>query len=84
MRDAGMPAPGRLADLVALDSGAADLSGKQGDTILDSFIFAGDDADGDGSCGRRADMSSKGGRHVRRDEISRRYIRTLSGLKDAL
>ena len=82
-RDAGMPAPGRLADLVALDSGAADLNGKQGDTILDSFIFAGDER-------MVTDLWSAGrhvvrdGRHVRHDEITRRYLRMLSGLKDAL
>ena len=83
MRDAGMPAPGRLADLIALDAGAPDLNGKQGDTILDSFIFVGDErmVTDLWSAGRHV---VKDGRHVRRDEISRRYIRTLSALKDAL
>ena len=83
MRDAEMPAPGRFADLVALDSAAADLNGKQGDTILDSFVFAGDErmVTDLWSAGRHV---VKDGRHVRRDEISRRYVRTLSGLKDAL
>ena len=83
MRDAGMPEPGRLADLVALDSGAADLNGKQGDTILDSFIFAGDER-------MVTDLWSAGrhvvrdGRHVRHDEISRGYLRAIHRLKETL
>ena len=44
MRDAGTLAPGRLADLLALDRDAVDLAGKQGDAVLDSFIFAGGNA----------------------------------------
>ena len=83
MRDAGTMAPGRLADLVALDSRAADLVGKQGDTLLDSFVFAA----GDGpitdlwSAGRHV---VKDGRHVRREAIARDYVRALDALKAAL
>lgn len=81
MRDAGLLSPGRLADLVALDSGAADLNGKQGDTILDSFIFAGDDrlVTDLWSAGRHV---VRDGRHIRHDEITRRYIRAINHLKD--
>ncbi|KPQ08344.1 MAG: formimidoylglutamate deiminase HutF [Rhodobacteraceae bacterium HLUCCA12] len=42
-RDAGAIAPGRLADLMALDTGHIDLHGRDGDTILDSYVFAADD-----------------------------------------
>ena len=83
MRDAGTLAPGRLADLVALDAAAADLAGKQGDTLLDSFVFAGGDA-------MVTDVWSAGrhvveeGRHVRRDEITGRYIRAINELEEAL
>ena len=83
MRGAGMPAPGRLADLAALDSTAADLIGKRGDTLLDGFVFAGHDR-------MVTDLWSAGrhvvreGRHVRHDEIRRGYLRTLSALKEAL
>ena len=83
MRDAGTLAPGRLADLVALDAEAADLVGKQGDTLLDSFVFAGGDA-------MVTDVWSAGrhvveeGRHVRHDEITGRYIRAINELKEAL
>ena len=83
MRDAGTLAPGRLADLVALDAEAADLAGKQGDTLLDSFIFAGGDAliTDVWSAGRHV---VENGRHVRRDEITRRYIGAIDGLKEVL
>jgi len=83
MRDAGTLAPGRLADLVALDSRAADLVGKQGDTLLDSFIFAAGDRTITNlwSAGRHV---VKDGRHVRREAISRGYVRALDRLKAAL
>ena len=83
MRDAGTLAPGRLADLTALDAGAADLVGKRGDTLLDSFIFVGGDA-------MITDVWSAGrhvveeGRHVRHDEITGRYIRTIGALTEVL
>ena len=83
MRDAGTLAPGRLADLVALDAEAADLAGKQGDMLLDSFVFAGGDA-------MITDVWSAGrhvveeGRHVRHDEITGRYIRAINELKEVL
>ena len=83
MRDAGTLAPSRLADLVALDREAADLAGKEGDALLDSFIFAGGDR-------LVTDLWSAGrhvvreGRHVRHDAITRRYIRTVGRLKAAL
>ena len=83
MRDAGTLAPGRLADLVALDGEAADLAGREGDALLDSFVFAGGDR-------LVTDLWSAGrhvvreGRHVRHDAITRRYIRTIGRLKAAL
>lgn len=83
MRGAGTIAPGRLADLVGLDRDAADLAGKRGDTVLDSFIFAGRDrlVTDVWSAGRRV---VENGRHVRHDLITRRYIRTIERLKEAL
>ena len=83
MRHAGVLAPGRLADLVALDPAAVDLVGRQGDTLLDSFIFAGGD-------GLITDLWSAGrhvvedGRHVRHDAIERCYVRTVNALNEAL
>ena len=42
-RKAGKIAEGFYADLMALDSDSVHLAGRDGDTILDSYIFAGDD-----------------------------------------
>ena len=83
MRDSGTLAPGRLADLVALDAEAADLAGKQGDTLLDSFIFTGGDAmiTDVWSAGRHV---VENGRHVRHDEITGRYVGAINGLKGVL
>ena len=83
MRDAGTLAPGRLADLVALDRDSVDLAGKRGDTLLDSFIFAGGDRmiTDIWSAGRHVVQD---GRHVRRDEITGRYIGAVRRLQEAL
>ena len=42
-RASGAIRVGDWADLLALDTGAADLEGRAGDAILDAWIFAGDD-----------------------------------------
>ena len=83
MRDSGALTPGRLADLLALGGKAADLVGKQGDALLDSFVFAGDErmVTDVWSAGRHVVAD---GRHVRRDPITRRYIRTVRRLTEAL
>ena len=40
-RDAGILAPGRRADLVVVDDGHPLLAGRDGDTLLDTLVFAG-------------------------------------------
>lgn len=42
-RPTGRIMPGMLADLMTFDGLHVDLEGRSGDTILDSFVFAGDD-----------------------------------------
>ena len=71
-RNAGAIAPGKLADFVALDAGNDFLDGLEGDRILDTWIFAGDDRlVGDvWSAGRHV---VKAGRHIHRERISRAY-----------
>jgi formimidoylglutamate deiminase len=82
-RDSGAIAPGKLADLIALDGDAPDLIGKQGDTILDSFIFAGDNR-------MIRDVWSAGrhlvreGQHRSHDAIIGRYRKTILSLKERL
>ncbi len=81
-RDAGRIAPGAWADLLAFDTGHTDLEGLTGDTILDSFAFAGDR-------GMVAQVWSAGrhmvrdGRHIRRAEILAAYRRAVRGLRSA-
>ena len=82
-RDAGEIAPGRLADLVALDGAALCLAARRGDRLLDGWIFAG----GDGavaevwSAGRRL---VRAGRHPDRDGVAARFRRVLDSLADSL
>lgn len=81
-RDSGALAPGMWADLLALDMGAVDLEGRQGDGILDAWIFAGDDrmVQAVWSAGRPV---VRDGRHVARDGIVARYravMRRLAGV----
>jgi formimidoylglutamate deiminase len=82
-RETGAIRPGLLADLVALDAGHVDLEGRQGDSILDTWIFAGDDrmVQDVWSAGRHM---VRGGRHVARDAIAAAYRATLRDLGDAL
>lgn len=79
-RDAGAIAPGRLADLVALDTASVDLEGRQGDALLDAWVFAGDDraASEVWSAGRHLVTA---GRHVARDGIEARYRAVMRRLK---
>lgn len=82
-RNSGRIAPGRLADMIALDGGALDLAGRTGDRILDAFIFAGDDRwiRDVWSAGRHM---VREGRHVARERIRANYLNTIAELEDAL
>jgi formimidoylglutamate deiminase len=82
-RSAGAISPGLWADLVALDGAAITLAGVQGDTILDSFVFAGDDrlVSDVWSAGRRVVAA---GRHPARAAITDRYRATLTRLRTDL
>ncbi|WP_257883623.1 formimidoylglutamate deiminase [Roseobacter insulae] len=74
---------GAWADLLALDGQAPDLAGRTGDTLLDSFIFAGDRrmVREVWSAGRHL---VRDGRHIRHEQIRSRYIDTLATLRGAL
>ncbi len=79
-RDSGAIAAGRLADLLALDGEAVDLAGRVGDTVLDCWIFAGDDRMvGDvWAAGRHV---VREGRHIGREAITRAYLDCTRRLK---
>lgn len=78
-RGAGVIAVGEWADLLALDGDTIDLAGRQGDAILDSFIFAGDDSmvRHVWAAGRHV---VKDGKHLKHDEICNRYRATMAEL----
>jgi len=82
-RDAGRIEVGALADLMALDGAAVDLIGRTGDTILDTYIFAGDDrmVRDVWSAGRHVVTE---GRHIAHDTITGRYRKVMEQLKEAV
>lgn len=82
-RDSGSIEAGKFADLVALDRNSVNLIDKQGDQLLDSFIFASDDRviTNVWSAGRHVVSS---GKHENHDEICRRYRDTVLSLKERI
>ena len=82
-RESGAIAPGNWADLTALDGSATDFIGRSGDSLLDTWIFAGKDAvvRDVWSAGRHMVQD---GRHVKRQEITETYRKTLTRLKDVM
>lgn len=82
-RNSGAIASGRIADLVALDGDATDLIGRQGDAVLDTWIFATGDAlvSDVWSAGRHVVRDR---RHIARDAITRAYRACLTRLSEAV
>ncbi len=78
-RNSGSIKPGAWADLLVLDNTSVDLSGRQGDTLLDTYIFAGDDrmVTDVWSAGRRV---VNGGKHIAHQQISNRYNAVMKKL----
>lgn len=82
-RAAGAIAAGLWADLVALDGQSPDLEGRNGDLILDTLIFSGDNR-----C--IADVWSAGrhmvraGQHIRKASIVAEYRHVLARLRDVM
>ena len=79
-RASGAIAVGMWADLLALDCTSPDMAASAGDTLLDTYIFAGDDR-------MVADVWSAGrhivtaGRHVARDGVVAGYQRVITRLR---
>ena len=82
-RNSGEIAVGRLADLFAIDHTHVDLTGRSGDTLLDSYIFAGHDrlVTDVWSAGRHVVCE---GKHRARGEITDRYRAIMMSLGDTL
>ncbi|MEM7189070.1 MAG: formimidoylglutamate deiminase, partial [Pseudomonadota bacterium] len=76
-------APGEWADLVALDDTALALNGHDGDTLLDAWIFAGDDrvVSEVWSAGRHV---VQGGAHIARETVEKRYRETMETLTESI
>lgn len=78
-RAIGALAPGRRADIVALNPDHPVLAAKSGDGWLDGWIFAGDPrCVADVWIGGRRVVS--GGRHLARDPVRLRFARTMAAL----
>ncbi len=82
-RATGQIAPGLWADLLALDGEHIDLLGQTGDSLLDSYIFAGSDrmVRDVWSAGRHMVQN---GRHIARDSIVQAYRKAITPLREAL
>lgn len=82
-RKSGTIKTGNWADLMAFDMSHVDLDGKVGDVLLDSYIFAGDDRmiSDVWSAGRHL---VKRGKHVKHQEITDAYRKTMRQLGDAI
>lgn len=80
-RASGAIAEGAVADLVALDMDSLHLAGREGDEILDAFVFAGNDGlvSDVWSAGRHV---VTGGRHVAREGVERRFRAVMAGLRE--
>jgi len=82
-RVSGAIAAGKLADMFALNGDAPDLIGKDGDMLLDSFIFS-------GSSNMITDVWSagrhmvRGGAHINHETITANYKKTILSLQQRL
>ena len=82
-RDTGALAVGNWADMLCLDMASVHTAGRSGDTVLDAWIFAGDDrlVTDVWSAGRHV---VKDGEHHNKARITSAYLRALQDLKDAI
>ena len=82
-RASGALKPGLWADMLALDTRSIHLEGREGDTALDTWIFAGDDrlVTDVWSAGRHCVQN---GHHIARAAIVAAYRTTLADLAGAL
>ena len=80
-RESGAIKLGVFADLLSLDMSHPDLEGLQGDTVIDSFVFSGDNrmVEHLWSAGRHV---VRNGRHIRRELITTAYKDAVRSLRD--
>ncbi|MDA1238243.1 MAG: formimidoylglutamate deiminase [Proteobacteria bacterium] len=82
-RKTGKISVGYWADLMSLDTTHIDLEFRNGDSLLDCFIFAGDDRmiSNVWSAGRHM---VEGGKHINREEITTLYRSAIKNLSEKL
>ena len=82
-RKTGRLEVGYWADMLTLDTSSEHLWGRKNDTVLDAWIFAGDDrlVTNVWSAGRHM---VKDGEHIARANIVTAYLKTIDALKDDL
>ena len=80
-RRIGRLEPGARADVIVLDTSSPLLFGRQGDALIDSWIFSGNQpCVSDVFVGGRHVVQD--GRHIRQDEIAQNYRSTIKRLTD--
>ena len=82
-RDSGRIEAGMWADLITLNENHIDLDGRDGDVLLDSFVFAGDDrmVQNVWTAGRHV---VKDGYHMKRSSIEQQYRSAIKRLGDRI
>lgn len=82
-RKSGVIEVGALADLTALDGGHEAICGLTGDAVLDTWLFASDDAlvSDVWAAGRHM---VRNGLHIHRDKIAAAFKTTITRLREAL
>ena len=82
-RDTGAITVGNWADMLCLNMTSVHTADRSGDTVLDAWIFAGDDrlVTDVWSAGRHV---VKDGKHINNARITSTYLRALQDLKDAI
>ncbi|MCY6382001.1 formimidoylglutamate deiminase [Hoeflea prorocentri] len=82
-RNSGALEKGRLADMIAIDATHPALCGLDRRQLLDGWVFAGDDrlVTDVWSAGRHC---VEGGRHVRREDVERRFRGVMAELKNRI
>ena len=78
-RTVGGISAGKRADFVVLDRRHPALAAAQGDSLIDAWLFAADNS-AIKSVYCRGVPVVQNGRHLARDELSRRYHKALIGL----
>ena len=82
-RKSGQVAPGYYADFIALDCAHIDLTGRDGDKLIDSFIFTGGDRMVSDVWAAGRHMVTQG-QHIHADRITADYKAVLKELMGAL